>query len=85
MSRLGAGSDLAISSISRSNSVMRSSSDQAYRSSNVVQKARKRQYWVQDGGRWKIAYDAAVGRPVLVLPESYPRARAQSAAKGERS
>ena len=48
--------------------------DQDYRSSNLAQKARKRQYWVQEGGRWKIAYEAAVGRPVLRLPESFPRA-----------
>jgi len=53
--------------------------DQDYRSSNLSQKARKRQYWVQDAGRWKIAYEAAVGRPVLVLPESFPRAAAQRA------
>lgn len=48
--------------------------DQDYRSSNLVQKARKRQYWVQEGGRWKIAYEAPVGRPVLLLPESFRRA-----------
>ncbi|MGH8222153.1 MAG: L,D-transpeptidase Cds6 family protein [Woeseiaceae bacterium] len=55
--------------------------DQDYRSSNLSQKARKRQYWVQEGGRWKIAYEAAVGRPVLMLPESFPRARGSSAAQ----
>ena len=52
--------------------------DQDYRSSNLSQKARKRQYWVQEGGRWKIAYEAAVGRPVLRLPESFPRGRTAS-------
>lgn len=52
--------------------------DQDYRSSNLAQKARKRQYWVQEGGRWRIAYEAAVGRPVLLLPESFPRAGAKS-------
>lgn len=48
--------------------------DQDYRSSSFSQKTRKRQYWVQEGGRWKIAYEAPVGRPVLALPESFPRA-----------
>ena len=50
--------------------------DQDYRSSNFAEKARKRQYWVQEGGRWKIAYEAPAGRPVLALPESFPRAAA---------
>ncbi|MGH9790158.1 MAG: L,D-transpeptidase family protein, partial [Candidatus Acidiferrales bacterium] len=60
--------------------------DQDYRSSNLARKARKRQYWVREDGRWKIAYEAAVGRPVLILPESYPRGRARSLpAKGQPS
>ncbi len=60
--------------------------DQDYRSSNLVQKSRKRQYWVLEDGRWKIAYEAPVGRPVLALPESYPGRRAKSLpAQGERS
>jgi len=46
--------------------------DQDYRSSNLAQKSRKRQYWVREGGRWKIAYEGVVGRPVLALPESFP-------------
>lgn len=46
--------------------------DQDYRSSNLVQKTRKLQYWVLEDGRWKIAYEAPEGRPVLTLPESYP-------------
>ena len=46
--------------------------DQDYRSSNHAQKARKRQYWMQENGAWKIAYEAPLGRPVLSLPESYP-------------
>jgi len=46
--------------------------DQDYRSSNLAQESRKRQYWVREGGRWKIAYEGVVGRPVLVLPESFP-------------
>lgn len=48
--------------------------DQDYRSNNLAQKSRKRQYWVQEGGRWKIAYEGVVGRPVLVMPESFPAA-----------
>ena len=46
--------------------------DQDYRSSNLSQRARKRQYWTREGGRWKIVYEAPVRAPVLVLPESYP-------------
>ncbi|MGH8705469.1 MAG: L,D-transpeptidase Cds6 family protein, partial [Burkholderiales bacterium] len=59
--------------------------DQHYRSSNLAQKSRKRQYWVIEEGRWKIAYEAPVGRPVLALPESYPRSRAQPLPQGKRS
>lgn len=48
--------------------------DQDYRSSNLTQKTRKRQYWVEEAGRWKIAYEApASGRVKLALPESFPR------------
>lgn len=48
--------------------------DQDYRSNNLAQESRKRQYWVQEGGRWMIAYEGVVGRPVLVMPESFPAA-----------
>ena len=49
--------------------------DQDYRSSNLVQKTRKHQYWVEEGGRWKIAYEAPVRSAALALPESYPGKR----------
>lgn len=49
--------------------------DQDYRSSGLSQRARKRQYWVQEDGRWKVAYEAVLGRPVLTMPESYPGRR----------
>lgn len=49
--------------------------DQDYRSSGLSQRARKRQYWVQEDGRWKVAYEAVLGRPVLRMPESYPGRR----------
>jgi murein L,D-transpeptidase YafK len=49
--------------------------DQDYRSNNLAQRARKRQYWVEDGGRWKIAYESTVGGQKLRLPESFPQAR----------
>jgi murein L,D-transpeptidase YafK len=49
--------------------------DQDYRSSNLSQKSRKRQYWVEDGGRWKIAYEGLVSGAAPTLPESYKRAR----------
>jgi murein L,D-transpeptidase YafK len=57
--------------------------DQDYRSSNLSQRTRKRQYWAREGANWKIVYEAPVQAPVLVLvlPESYPtgaRAEAQA-------
>lgn len=48
--------------------------DQDYRSSNLAQSSRKRQYWVTEGGRWKIAYEAPVGTAKLVMPESFRNA-----------
>ena len=48
--------------------------NQDYRSSNLSQRTRKRQYWVREAGHWKIAYEAPVRSVVLVLPESYRRA-----------
>ena len=45
---------------------------QDYRSNSFVQRSRKRQYWVMEDGRWKIAYEAPVGRAPVALPESYP-------------
>jgi murein L,D-transpeptidase YafK len=48
--------------------------EQDYRSSNLSQRTRKRQYWVREDGRWKIAYEAPVGTARLILPESYRRA-----------
>jgi len=47
--------------------------DQNYRSNNLSQRTRKRQYWVQEDGRWKIAYEAPVQSGIkLALPESFP-------------
>ena len=46
--------------------------DQDYRSSNLSQRTRKRQYWAREGASWKIVYEAPAQAPVLVLPESYP-------------
>jgi len=46
--------------------------DQDYRSNNLTQRTRKRQYWVVEDGRWKIAYEAPVRGAKLVLPESFP-------------
>ena len=48
--------------------------DQDYRSNNLSQRARKRQYWVEEGGRWKIAYESTVGGQRLRLPESFKSA-----------
>ena len=57
--------------------------DQVYRSSNLDQRTRKRQYWIMEGGRWRIAYEAPVGGAPVALPESFPRQRA-SLAPGSR-
>ena len=46
--------------------------DQDYRSNNLTQQTRKRQYWVMENGRWKIAYEAPIRNAVLALPESFP-------------
>ena len=59
--------------------------DQDYRSSNLSQRSRKRQYWIVEDGRWKIAYEAPVSRPVLLLPESFRAATAGAAARGARA
>ena len=52
--------------------------DQDYRSSGLSQRARKRQYWTLEDGRWKIAYEAPLRRATSVLPESYPGARTRA-------
>ena len=50
--------------------------DQDYRSNNLSQRTRKRQYWVVEGDRWKIAYEAPVlATGGLRLPESFPAKR----------
>ena len=48
--------------------------DQDYRSNNLSQHARKRQYWVEEDGRWKIAYENTLGGQKLRLPESFKSA-----------
>lgn len=45
--------------------------DQDYRSDNLAQKSRKRQYWITEQGRWKIAYEAPVQAGAVALPESF--------------
>ncbi|TSA17459.1 MAG: hypothetical protein D4R74_02640 [Betaproteobacteria bacterium] len=49
--------------------------DQDYRSSNLTQRTRKRQYWTLEDGNWRIAYEAPVDAAPLTLPESFPRQR----------
>ncbi len=46
--------------------------DQDYRSNNLVQQTRKRQYWIEKDGRWKIAYEAPTRGSKVILPESFP-------------
>ena len=48
--------------------------DQDYRSNNLSQRARKRQYWVEEGEGWKIAYENTRGGQKLRLPESFKSA-----------
>ena len=57
--------------------------DQDYRSSNLDQRTRKRQYWTAAGGGWRIVHEAPVRGAALTLPESFPRRRA-SLVQGER-
>lgn len=45
--------------------------DQNYRSSSNSQRSRKRQYWIREEGRWKIAYEAQLKSAPLALPESF--------------
>lgn len=50
--------------------------DQDYRSNNLSQRTRKRQYWLREGGRWMIAYEAPLrGAAKVALPESFPNKR----------
>jgi murein L,D-transpeptidase YafK len=52
--------------------------EQTYRSDSFSQHTRKRQYWLRESGRWKIAYEGPVKGGATALPESYTRAlRAQ--------
>jgi len=48
---------------------------QDYRSNNLAQQTRKRQYWVMEDGRWKIAYEAPARGSVIALPESFTEAQ----------
>ncbi|MGQ0546725.1 MAG: L,D-transpeptidase family protein [Betaproteobacteria bacterium] len=47
--------------------------DQEYRSSNLSQRTLKRQYWIEQDGTWKIAYEGPVRGAAVALPESFPR------------
>ncbi|MBI3375426.1 MAG: L,D-transpeptidase family protein [Betaproteobacteria bacterium] len=46
--------------------------EQEYRSSNLSERSRKRQYWALEQGGWKIVYEAPLSAPILSLPESFP-------------
>jgi murein L,D-transpeptidase YafK len=50
--------------------------EQDYRSSNLSQRTRKRQYWIEAEGAWKIAYEAPVSGARVLLPQSYSAAAA---------
>jgi murein L,D-transpeptidase YafK len=68
-------------SVLRAGDVIEVTFDQDYRSSNLSQHARKRQYWVQEAGRWKIAFESTLGGQKLRLPESYKSAVTTRGAK----
>jgi len=46
--------------------------EQDYRSSNLSQRTRKRQYWIRESGEWKIAYEGSAQSDAVALPESFP-------------
>ena len=59
--------------------------EQGYRSEGGQRRTRKRQYWVQEAGGWKIAYEAAVGRPPTKVPESFRQASSMPGAQQPRA
>lgn len=52
--------------------------DQDYRSSNLSDRSRKRQYWMLEEGRWRIVYEASVTATPIALPESFPGQRVEA-------
>ena len=46
--------------------------EQEYRSSNLSSRLRKRQYWVQEDGQWKIAHEEGLSRGAISPPDSFP-------------
>lgn len=63
--------------------------DQDYRSNRFAQRSRKQQFWNQEGGQWKIAYEGSESLPAVTLPESYrsagPRRSGQPASRRGRT
>lgn len=59
--------------------VIEVSFEQDYRSNDFSLRARKRQYWIEEEGRWKIAYEGTLGRRKVRLPESFKSAVATKA------
>jgi murein L,D-transpeptidase YafK len=52
--------------------------DQTYQSAGLSRRTAKRQYWIREEGRWKIAYEGLARGTPVVLPESFPGKRARS-------
>ena len=46
--------------------------NQDYRSSNLAQQTRKRQYWLREAGAWRIVYEGPIQSAPVFLPESFP-------------
>jgi len=66
-------SDIAVLRNPGTDNMMVVTFHQDYRSSSYAQRSRKRQYWVEEQGRWKISYEGSVSAiPRTLLPESYP-------------
>jgi murein L,D-transpeptidase YafK len=78
-------SDLSILRSPGKQALVLATFEQRYRSNGLEQRSRKRQYWIVEDGRWKIAYEGtAVGaRPAL--PESFPGANGAQAKRDGRS
>jgi len=49
--------------------------NQDYRSSNLSQQTRKRQYWLREAGTWRIVYEGPIQGARVPLPESFPGKR----------
>lgn len=66
-------------------SILRSPGKQALVLATFEQRSRKRQHWLVEDGRWKIAYEGAAVGAQLALPRSFPSTSSVNAPRGARS